>query len=112
MDVKRSDHGHGTLLYFSYISSNFSSAKVRTSHWWLPGDVRKRFGTLEVSFPRNQHDSLKTLADYVINQRYSHLRDAGDVYAQFFSEVIDRTACLIAQRQTIRLGALGQAAGR
>lgn|GEM_PF-2883542 len=77
-----------------------------------PGGVRKRFGTFEVFCSRKQHEHLKTLADYVINQQYYHLRDAGDAYAQFFNEVVERTACLIAQWQTMRLGALGQASGR
>jgi hypothetical protein len=60
-----------------------------------------RFGTFEVFYYRKQHNHLRTLADYVIDQHFSHLRDAGDKYAQFFGEVVERTAKLIAQWQAV-----------
>ncbi|HMS82390.1 MAG TPA: YdiU family protein [Nitrospira sp.] len=60
-----------------------------------------RFGMFEVFYYRKQHEHLKTLADYVIEQHFSHLRDTGEKYAQFFSEVVERTARLIAQWQAV-----------
>ena len=60
-----------------------------------------RFGTFEVFYYRKQHELLKTLADYVIDQHFSHLRDVGDKYARFFTEVVERTAKLIAQWQAV-----------
>ena len=60
-----------------------------------------RFGTFEVFYYRKQHEHLRTLADYVIEQHFPHLRDAGDKYSRFFIEVVERTAKLIAQWQAV-----------
>ena len=60
-----------------------------------------RFGTFEIFYYRKQHDHLRTLADYVIEQHFPHLRVAGDTYARFFTEVVGRTAILIAQWQAV-----------
>ncbi|MBH0201945.1 MAG: YdiU family protein [Nitrospira sp.] len=60
-----------------------------------------RFGTFEVFYYRKQHEQLRTLADYVIDQHFSHLRDVADKYARFFADVVERTAKLIAQWQAI-----------
>lgn len=60
-----------------------------------------RFGTFEIFYYRKQHDHLKILADYVIDQHFPHLRDAEEKYAKFFTEVVERTARLIAQWQAV-----------
>lgn len=60
-----------------------------------------RFGTFEVFYYRKQHEHLRTLADYVIPQHFPHLREAGEKYACFFAEVVERTAKLIAQWQAV-----------
>lgn len=60
-----------------------------------------RFGTFEVFYYRRQHDHLKVLADYVIDQHFVHLREASDKYARFFLEVVERTAKLIAEWQAV-----------
>ncbi|MEO7859687.1 MAG: protein adenylyltransferase SelO, partial [Nitrospirales bacterium] len=60
-----------------------------------------RFGSFEILYYRKQHDQLKVLADYVIAQHYPHLVDASDKYTRFFSEVVERTARLIAQWQAV-----------
>jgi uncharacterized protein YdiU (UPF0061 family) len=60
-----------------------------------------RFGSFEVFYYRKQHEQLKILADYVITQHYPHLADATDKYARFFTEVMERTARLIAQWQAV-----------
>lgn len=60
-----------------------------------------RFGTFEICYYRKQHEQLKVLADYVIEQHYPHLREAADQYARFFAEVVERTAKLIAQWQAV-----------
>ncbi len=60
-----------------------------------------RFGTFEVFYYRKQHEHLKTLADYVINHHFPHLHDAEEKYARFFTEVVERTAKLIAQWQAV-----------
>lgn len=60
-----------------------------------------RFGTFEVFYYRKQHEHLKTLADYVIEHHFPHLRDVAANYARFFTEVVERTAQLIAQWQAV-----------
>jgi len=60
-----------------------------------------RFGTFEVFYYRKQHEQLKILADYVIANHFSHLVDSQDKYTRFFSEVVERTATLIAQWQAV-----------
>jgi uncharacterized protein YdiU (UPF0061 family) len=55
----------------------------------------------EVFYYRKQHEHLRTLADYVIDQHFSHLRDTKEKYAEFFTEVVKRTARLIAQWQAV-----------
>ena len=60
-----------------------------------------RFGTFEVFYYRKQHDQLKILADYVIANHFPHLADGPDKYPRFFSEVVERTARLIAQWQAV-----------
>ncbi len=60
-----------------------------------------RFGTFEIFYYRKQYDHLKILADYVIDQHFPHLRDAEEKYAKFLTEVVERTARLIAQWQAV-----------
>ena len=60
-----------------------------------------RLGTFEIFYYRQQHEHLKVLADYVIDQFFAHLREADDKYARFFTEVVERTAKLIAQWQAV-----------
>jgi uncharacterized protein YdiU (UPF0061 family) len=60
-----------------------------------------RFGSFEIFYYRKQHEHVRTLADYVIEQHFPHLHEVGDKYACFFSEVVERTAKLIAQWQVV-----------
>lgn len=60
-----------------------------------------RFGSFELFFYRRQYEQVRELADYVIREFYPHLTDAEDKYLQFLSEVIKRTAKLIAQWQAV-----------
>ncbi|MCP9465491.1 MAG: YdiU family protein [Nitrospira sp.] len=60
-----------------------------------------RFGTFEVFYYRRQHEHLKVLADYVIGRHFPHLAGAADRYERLFSEVVERTAALIAQWQAV-----------
>jgi uncharacterized protein YdiU (UPF0061 family) len=60
-----------------------------------------RFGTFEVFYYRKQHDHLRLLADYVIDQHFAHLPDSTDKYAHFFAEVVERTARLISRWQAV-----------
>ena len=60
-----------------------------------------RFGTFEIFYYRKQHEQLAILADYVIANHFPHLIDAPDKYERFFTEVVERTAKLIAQWQAV-----------
>lgn len=60
-----------------------------------------RFGTFEVCYYRKQYEHLRTLADYVIDQHFPYLRNVDGKYAKFFTEVVERTAQLIAQWQAV-----------
>lgn len=60
-----------------------------------------RFGSFEWFYYQNDHVSLKTLADYVIEHHYNAAKDHKDKYALFFAEVVKRTAHMIAQWQAV-----------
>jgi hypothetical protein len=69
-----------------------------------------RFGNFEVFYYRNQHDKLGPLADYVIREYYPPLTlpsphatrgERGKMYASWLTEVVERTARLIAQWQAV-----------
>ncbi|MFC5476338.1 protein adenylyltransferase SelO [Paraherbaspirillum soli] len=60
-----------------------------------------RFGSFEHWYYNNQHDALKTLADYVIAQSYPELLDSDNPYQALLAEVTRRTAHLMAQWQAV-----------
>ena len=57
-----------------------------------------RFGSFEIFYYRDQHDKLKPLADHVIAEHFP--QHVGD-YAGWLTEIITRTAHLMAQWQTV-----------
>jgi serine/tyrosine/threonine adenylyltransferase len=60
-----------------------------------------RFGTFEIFYYTGQHERVKDLADYVIDNHFSHLSEADERYRRFFEEVVERTARLIAGWQAV-----------
>jgi len=65
-----------------------------------------RFGSFEWFYYQNDHVSLKKLADYVIEHHFPCIRSADlvdrkDKYALFYTEVVKRTAQMIAQWQAV-----------
>ncbi len=60
-----------------------------------------RFGSFEVFAHRRQMAHLKQLADYVIENHFSHLQGASDGYFSFFREVVQKTAELVAKWQAV-----------
>ncbi|MGD8785310.1 MAG: YdiU family protein [Thioalkalispiraceae bacterium] len=60
-----------------------------------------RFGSFEVFFYRNQFAQIQILADYVIEHHYPELKQHADPYLALFGEVMQRTAHLIAQWQSV-----------
>ncbi len=60
-----------------------------------------RFGSFEVFYYRNQIESIKHLADYVIARYYPELTTLADPYPEFLRQVALRTAELMAQWQAV-----------
>ena len=60
-----------------------------------------RFGHFEFFYYTKQHDALKKLADYTIERHYPHLVNMSDKYLQFYAEVLQRTAALVARWQAV-----------
>ena len=85
--------GSDEKIYREQIETGATLVRMAPSH--------VRFGTFEIFYYRKQHEHLKVLADYVIEQHFAHLREAIDKYARFFAEVVERTAKLIAQWQAV-----------
>ena len=79
------------------IRESVESAAVLTR--LAPSHVR--FGTFELFSSRRQHEHVRTLADFVIDQHYPQARDSEDPYLALLREVIHRTAKLIAQWQAV-----------
>src|SRR5512139_431328 len=60
-----------------------------------------RFGSFEVFYYRNQVESIRHLADYVIGRYYPGLTALADPYPEFLRQVTLRTAELMAQWQAV-----------
>jgi uncharacterized protein YdiU (UPF0061 family) len=60
-----------------------------------------RFGSFEVFYYRRQYEHVARLADYVIEQYFPHLSGRADRYVRFFTEVVARTAELMATWQAV-----------
>lgn len=74
-----------------------SSVMIRFSHSHI------RFGTFERLHYLQRPDLIKPLLDHVIDYYYPHLlaeSDEGDRYGQFFAELVERVATLVAQWMT------------
>ena len=55
-----------------------------------------RVGTFEYFFRRSDFDTLRELADFVIDRHYPHLADSGQPYRDLLEAVATRTADLVA----------------
>lgn len=60
-----------------------------------------RFGHFEHFYYRRESEKVRQLADFAIRHYWSHLADDEDKYRLWFSDVVARTASLIAQWQTV-----------
>ncbi|PCI15167.1 MAG: hypothetical protein COB71_00225 [Thiotrichales bacterium] len=60
-----------------------------------------RFGSLEYFYHRGDHDNLRKLGEYLLDEEFAHLRDEDAPYLALFDEVIRRTATLVAQWQGV-----------
>ena len=71
------------------------SIVLRVSPSWV------RFGTFEYFAHKKKFKELEALVDYAIDESYPHLKDSEDTYIRFFTEVVERTAKLLAQWQSV-----------
>ncbi|MGC9351291.1 MAG: protein adenylyltransferase SelO [Sulfurovum sp.] len=68
---------------------------LRVSPSWV------RFGTFEYFAHHKKYEELKALADYAIAESYPHLIGEKHAYEHFFTEVVGKTAMLMAQWQAV-----------
>jgi uncharacterized protein YdiU (UPF0061 family) len=68
---------------------------LRVSPSWV------RFGTFEYFAHKQKHAELEALADYAIAESYPHLMDEANKYLLFFTEVVGKTARLMAEWQAV-----------
>jgi len=71
------------------------SIVLRVSPSWV------RFGTFEYFAHSQNHKELEALADYTIDECYPHLSNENDKYLHFFTEVMGKTARLMAEWQAV-----------
>lgn len=60
-----------------------------------------RFGSFEVFAARRQHEEIQILADYVFEQHFPELVTRPDRFVRFLTEVVVRTARLVARWQAV-----------
>lgn len=60
-----------------------------------------RFGSFEIFRARGQDEHVRALADYVIDRFFSDCGSGEERYARFFAQVVERTARLMAQWQSV-----------
>ncbi len=68
---------------------------LRVSPSWV------RFGTFEYFSHKKRYKELEALADYAIAESYPHLVDEPNKYLHIFTEVVGKTAILMAQWQAV-----------
>ncbi len=68
---------------------------LRVSPSWI------RFGTFEYFAHKKKYEELEALADYAIAESYPHLIDEPNKYLHFFTEVVGKTAILMANWQAV-----------
>ncbi len=60
-----------------------------------------RFGHFEHFAANGLHEQLQTLCNYVIQYHYPHLKKSDQPYLELFKEVLERSARLVAQWQSV-----------
>lgn len=68
---------------------------LRLSPTWV------RFGTFEYFYSTGEHDKLKELADYVIDESFPYLKGSEDMYLNMYTEIVKNTAITLAKWQSV-----------
>jgi uncharacterized protein YdiU (UPF0061 family) len=76
-------------------SIEYGAIVMRMSTTWV------RFGTFEYFYYNKDYENLNMLAQYVLEESYSHLEKEDDKFEKMFSEIVDKTAVLIAKWQAV-----------
>ncbi len=85
--------GSSTDVYRESVESG--AIVMRLSSSWV------RFGTFEYFYYSHQYEKLETLADYVIEESYAHLKDVDDRYFLMYEALVEKTAHLMAFWQSV-----------
>jgi uncharacterized protein YdiU (UPF0061 family) len=88
-----------------------SDTNVRREEWEKGAIVLRlsptwvRFGTFEYFYSTGEHDKLKELADYVIDESFPYLQNnlikSEDIYLKMYAEIVKNTATTIAKWQSV-----------
>jgi uncharacterized protein YdiU (UPF0061 family) len=68
---------------------------LRLSPSWI------RIGSFEYFFKNGGKESVKKLADFVIEESYPHLKNEDNIYEKFYLELVERSALMVAKWQSI-----------
>ncbi len=68
---------------------------LRLSPSWI------RFGSFEYFFHTHKHKELESLADFLLQESFPHLIGVEEAYLKMYSEIVMRTAELMAQWQSV-----------
>lgn len=82
-----------TPVYREEVEPGATVCRVARSHI--------RFGSFEHFHYRNQPESVKALADYVIQKHFPEWADSGDKYQRLLENCVLKTAKMIAQWQSV-----------
>ena len=84
------------VFYDGNVTMEQGAIVCRAAHSFI------RFGNFEIHAAYEETDLLKQLADYVITRDYPHLgKPDTDVYQQWFREILNRTANMVANWQRV-----------
>ena len=82
-----------TAVYREEVESGATVCRVARSHI--------RFGSFEHFHYRNQPESVRALADYVVQRHFPHWLEDQDRYLKLFKNTVFKTAKMIAQWQSV-----------
>ncbi len=85
--------GSETQIYRESIEFGASMVRMSPSHI--------RFGHFEYYYYSRQPEQLKQLADFVIEHHYPHAAEQANPYLAMYTEVVERTAQLLARWQAL-----------
>jgi len=99
-------HGLGipTTRALCLIASSESVIRERIEHGAMlvrMAQSHVRFGSLEYFYHRGDHDNLRKLGEYLLEEEFAHLCDEEEPYLALLDEVVRCTAKLIAQWQGV-----------